>query len=127
MYFSVGGHKLSVRLAHVHLAQHTAANTQIGAGSISARRFNHKHRLAELHVFHLAISELHSAGVDISGRARRAPVAHREPYAGNVNAADFCTGRASRSNLHVLNNDAGHAVAARDVYIVGSYAIDLRA
>ncbi len=125
--FGVGGHNLRARLAHVHLAQHAAADTQVGARAITARRFDYKHGLREFHIFNLAIGKLDCAGVDVGGRALHAPVANREPHAGDVDAADLRARRAGGANLHVFNNHTRHAVATDDVDVVGSDAVDLRA
>src|SRR6266540_2109244 len=69
LYFSIRGNQLGPGLAHVHLPQHAATDTQICARSITSRRLNDEYGLAEFHVLHLAISYLYCSRVDVGGRA----------------------------------------------------------
>ncbi len=49
--FAARGQQRRLCLAHFHLAHHAAADTEIGAGAIPARRLNDEDGLGQLHIF----------------------------------------------------------------------------
>src|SRR5258706_1841005 len=60
-----GGHEGRVRRPEGHLTQNTAAQTEVGTGAISSRRFDREDRPREFDVFDAAIFQSHVAGVDV--------------------------------------------------------------
>ncbi len=109
------------------MTHHAAANTQIRARAITARRLDDEDGLSELHVFHLAVSELDCAGVDVSGRTFDATGANRETRARNVNAANLGAGSVGSTNLYFFNDNTRDTVTTDDVNVICSDPIYLGA
>jgi len=98
-------HNARARLTEIHLAQHAAADTQIGRSAITSGRLNYKDGFRQFYVFCLTICELHCSRINVGRRAFDSSVAHRQSHAGDVQASDLRTGSRRGSDLHVFDDN----------------------
>ena len=109
-----------------HLGQHTATQTQIGAGSIAARRFHGKYRTRQLHIFDVAVFQRHGAGFDVIGRSFDATFPNRQTHAGDVDAASLGAEGVGLADLNFLYRDVSYAFVTLDVDRFGGDAVNRR-
>ena len=68
-----GRYQIRLHLAQIHSSQHPAANAQVGARAITARRLNHKDGPRQFHIIGMSVGEFDRTGVDIRSGSLNPP------------------------------------------------------
>ena len=121
-----GGEQGRVRWPKFHLAQDSAAQTQIRARAITTRRLKGEGRPRQLHAFYAAVFQLDRAGFDIVSRSLDAPFAHGKTNACDVDTAGLRAEGICFAELDLLHGDIRYIVVTLDIDRLGGHGADGR-